>query len=209
MRKLYLLSGLVVLAVVWSGPLSKLAGHAFYAHMIMHMGVVAVAAPLLSLAVAGGRFDPVYHFPVVLSPIPASILELIVVWSWHAPGLHHIARQTTAGLIVEQGSFLLTGLLLWLSAFGGDRKDLSRAATGVIGLLLTAMHMTFLGALLALTPRPLYQHHHALSYLSPLEDQHLGGAIMLLAGSISYIAGGLWLSSRLLAEKTVEQREGL
>ena len=34
--------------------------------------------------------------------------------------------------------------------------------------------------------------------LSPLDDQHLGGAIMLLAGGASYLAGGLCLTVTLL-----------
>ncbi|HAH49522.1 MAG TPA: hypothetical protein DCM07_32730, partial [Planctomycetaceae bacterium] len=59
-----LLAGLLSLAVAWSGPLPALAHHAFFAHMTMHMLVVAVAAPLLSLAIAGSRFDPVIKYPV-------------------------------------------------------------------------------------------------------------------------------------------------
>ena len=151
----------------------------------MHMGVVAVAAPLLALGVAGGRLDPVRNAPGLFAPIPASLLELVVVWAWHAPALHHAARHGTAGLVAEQGMFLLAGLLVWLSAFGGDAwRRGNRAAAGVVGLLLTSMHMTLLGALLALTPRPLYAHADGFAGLTPLEDQHLGGAIMLLVGGV-------------------------
>jgi putative membrane protein len=74
----------------------------------------------------------------------------------------------------------------------------NRTAAGIVGLLLTAMHMTLLGALLALAPRPLYAHLEGVSRLTPLEDQHLGGAIMLLTGGVAYLAGGLWLTAGLL-----------
>ena len=95
--------------------------------------------------------------------------------------------------------FLVCGLLLWLSAFGGHRPlDANRAAAGVIGLLLTMMHMVLLGALLVLTSRTLYTHGESHTGLTPLEDQHLGGAIMLVGGGVSYLLGGLWLSVRLL-----------
>ena len=198
-RLALLAAGLLTLAVVWLGPLPELARGAFSAHMAMHMSVVAVAAPLLTLAVAGGRFDPVRRTPVLFAPIPASLIEFIIVWTWHAPALHHMARHSAAGLIVEQGSFLLAGLLVWLSALGGDASNRSdRTAAGVMGLLLTSMHMTLLGALLALTPRPLYIHTGAFSGLTPLEDQHLGGAIMLLVGGVSYLTGGLWLTAKLI-----------
>jgi putative membrane protein len=169
--------------------------------MTMHMGVVAVAAPLLALGMAGGRLDPARHAPGLFAPMPASALEFVVVWAWHMPALHHVARHGTGGLVAEQGTFLLVGLLLWLSAGGGAAHHRrNRSAAGVVGLLLTAMHMTLLGALLALTPRPLYTHVSGSAGLTPLDDHHLGGAIMLLVGSVSYLLGGLWLMVGLLRD---------
>ena len=199
MRRILLILGLLALAVVWLGPLPQLARHAFFAHMTMHMGVVALAAPLIALGVSGGKFDLVRRAPVLFAAIPASIVELIVVWAWHAPALHHAARHHTSVLIAEQGMFLVTGLFLWLSAFGGDQRlAAQRRAAGIVGLLLTSMHMTLLGALLALTPRPLYAHAQGFGGLTALEDQHLGGAIMLIGGGASYLAGGLWLMFSLM-----------
>jgi putative membrane protein len=61
-----------------------MAERAFWAHMTMHMTVVAVAAPLITLSLAGTRFDPVRGAPYLFPPIPASLVELIVVWAWHA-----------------------------------------------------------------------------------------------------------------------------
>jgi putative membrane protein len=191
-------AGILTLMLVWLGPLPALAPAYFSAHMTMHMGVVAVAAPLLALGAAGGRLDLTRKLPRMFSPIPASVIELAVVWAWHAPGLHHAARSSAAALIAEQSMFLVSGLLVWMSSFGGDaRSGGGRAGAGVVALLLTSMHMTLLGALLALSPRALYVHVSA-GGRSPLDDQHLGGAIMLAVGGISYLAGGLWLSAALL-----------
>jgi putative membrane protein len=200
--------GLLILAVIWLGPLPHLAKRVFFAHMAMHMGVVAIAAPLLAIGMAGRAVDLVRRFPALFSPIPASILELVVVWGWHAPSLHHAARQGVTALVFEQGMFLLSGVFLWLSAFAGPpRGDGNRAAAGVIALLLTSMHMTLLGALLALSPRPLYAHAGGYPSLTPLEDQHLGGAIMLLVGGVSYLLGGLWLTAGLLRVRMHERGE--
>jgi putative membrane protein len=172
--------------------------------MTMHMAVVAVAAPLLALGVAGGRLDPVRRASWAFAPIPASIVELVVVWAWHTPALHHAARRDAAAFAVEQGMFLASGLLVWISALGGDAATAkNRRGAGVVALLLTSMHMTLLGALLALTPRPLYHHTGAFDGLSALGDQHLGGAIMLLVGGISYLLGGLWLTAGLLRGSTL------
>ena len=197
-RTVLLAPGLLALAAVWLGPLPGLAPHAFAAHMTMHMGVVAVAAPLLAFGVAGARLDPVRRAPSLFAPIPASVVELVVVWGWHAPALHELARRVPAALALEQGSFLLAGVLVWLSAFGGDPRDGRRRAAGIVALVLTSMHMTLLGALLALPPRPLYAHTAGVAWLTPLHDQQLGGAIMLVVGSIVYLLGGLRLTAGLL-----------
>ena len=203
-RTLLLGAGIVTLAAAWLGPLPGLAPHDFSAHMTMHMAVVAVAAPLIAFGVAGHRLDPTHRYPALFSPIPASLVELAVVWAWHAPALHHLARGSHAGLVSEQGMFLASGLLVWLASFGSEmRRSGMRAGAGVIALLLTSMHMTLLGALLALAPRALYGHDGP----SALDEQHLGGAIMLAVGGVSYLAGGLWLSMRLLQARQAAHGE--
>jgi putative membrane protein len=205
MRRTPFIAGVLTLAVAWIGPLPQLAHHAFFAHMTVHMAVVAVAAPFLALGIAGGRFDPARKVPRVFTPIQASVVEMVVVWAWHAPALHHAARQSMAGLCIEQATFLVTGILVWLSAFGGGAPASgNRSAAGVVALLLTSMHMTLLGALLALTPRPLYAHATTFNALTPIEDQQLGGAIMLLVGGVSYLLGGLWLTFGLLKPMAVK-----
>ena len=160
--------------------------------------------------ISGSRWDPVRHVPWLFPPILASLLELGVVWLWHTPVLHSAARQNTAALVAEQGTFLLSGLVLWMAALGGDATFRgTRGASGIVALLLTAMHMTLLGVLLALAPRSLYEHRHGYSGLSALEDQHLGGAIMLIVGGLSYLAGGLWLSFELLRRENIPRRSAI
>jgi putative membrane protein len=204
MRRFLLVGALLTLAILWLGPLPRLAASYFTAHMAMHMGVVAVAAPLLALSLAGGPLDPVRRHPALFGAIAASVLELAVVWAWHAPALHHAARSSAAWLTVEQSMFLACGFLVWISAFGGSDRVGARAGAGVVALLLTSMHMTLLGSLIALSPRPLYSHAARASTDNvALREQHRGGAIMLVIGGASYLAGGLWLSARLLGRPTV------
>lgn len=200
MRSTSLIVGLAVLALAWLGPLPALTRQSFAAHMALHMAVVAMASPLLAFAFSGGTFDPARVWPRLVAPIPASLVELVVVWAWHTPMLHHAARYHAAALVMEQASFMAAGVLLWSAAVGGDRaQQQGRAGAGVVALLFTSMHMTLLGALFALANRPLFPHAiGAPAGLSPLEDQHLGGAIMLLVGGVSYLLGGLALTTRLL-----------
>jgi putative membrane protein len=187
-----------ILAATWLGPLPALSRHSFAAHMTLHMLVVAVAAPLLALGLAGGRFDPLRWRPRFFSPVPASIVELVVVWTWHAPALHHAARSDVLIFSIEQATFLAAGLLLWFSVLGaGTLRTANRAGAGIVALLLTSMHMTLLGALLALSPRPLYGHAVAAGTLSAIDDQQLGGAIMLVVGGVVYLLGGVALTIAL------------
>lgn len=200
-------AGVLALLGAWLGPLPHLAQHSFAAHMSMHMAVVAVAAPLLAVGLAGSRFDPATRFPGLFSPMLATLLEFVVVWAWHAPWLHHAARASGAMRALEQGSFLAVGLLLWLAACGGPGLAArGRAVAGIAALLMTAMHMSLLGVLLAGGTRPLYPHGDAsgaapMAVASALADQHLGGILMLAVGGIAYLAGALWLLSKLLRDQ--------
>ncbi|MCC9642003.1 cytochrome c oxidase assembly protein [Rhodopirellula sp. JC740] len=198
--------GWLLLAIGWLGPLPELAETSFAAHMTLHMLVVSIASPLLAVAAAGTRLDPVERFPKLCSPVIASVGELLIVWAWHAPVLHHFARHAAVGFLCEQTMFLGAGYWVWVSAFGGGTpRSLSRSASGVVGLLLTSMHMTLLGALLTLSPRLLYSHHQSL-WLDPITDQHLGGAVMLVVGGASFLIGGLVLTRDLLREKPDSDR---
>ena len=211
-RLLSLVFGLGLLAAAWLGLFERFIPGAFSAHMTQHMVLVALAAPLCVLALVGGRWDPVRRWPLPFSALLASLVELVLVWAWHTPGLHQAARASRGVFLLEQSSFFLCGVWLWLAAFGGSPAERSeRAGSGILALLLTSMHMTLLGALLALPPRPLYTHgahEHAAApastqqaRLGPLDDQHLGGAIMIVLGGASYLAGGLWLALGLVRQR--------
>lgn len=204
MGKVFWNAGWLVLIVSWLGPLPDWSADSFAAHMTLHMAVVAVASPLLSLGIAGRRWDPVRYAPSIFSPIGASLAELGIVWLWHSPRMHQFAATQSLGFAIEQATFLVAGVWVWLSALGGPQpRARSRSAAGVVGLLLTSMHMTLLGALLALPHRVLYSHHvhHAPSPLgwTALFDQQVGGCVMLLIGGIAFLTGGLWLMRDLVS----------
>ena len=105
-------------------------------------------------------------------------------------------RPPTFATIVEQASFLAAGLFLWLTCARATRGTPARDAAGAFALLLTSVHMTLLGALLSLAPRPLYGLGDVTCFglvLGAGEDQALGGVIMLMIGAAVYLAGGVFL----------------
>ena len=190
------LAGLV-LAFVWFGPLVALAGHSFTAHMTMHVAVVAVAAPLLAMALVRATSEGLWLPRLLAGPVLASIAEFLAVWGWHLPGPHLFARTSLSGLLLEQASFLISAVWLWTAALARPTPAGDPGGVGVLALLLTSMHMILLGTLLTLAPRMLYHASHT-GAVPVLDDLHAGGIIMLVGGGLPYLAGGLFLVWRLL-----------
>jgi putative membrane protein len=133
------------------------------------------------------------------TPWNAGMLEWLCVRSIAA----HSSISVT---IIAQGSFLAAGLFHWCASLASAGQR-SHAATGAAALLFTSVHMTLLGDLLALGRRPVFGEGQVACFgveLSSSADQHLGGIVMLLAGSIVYLAGGAALVARLLRPDPAE-----
>ena len=181
MRAALLGAGGAVVLLAWFWPAAAPLWP-FADHMVRHMGVVAVAAPLLALGLRGVALPP---FP----PLLATVVEFAAVWGWHLPAAHAAAQTSAAAFAAEQASFLGAGLALWLAVLHPGRQ-----LAGAGGMLLTSMHMTRLGALLILAQRPLYPS----AICGGPADQQLGGMIMLGLGTPIYLLAGLILTARVL-----------
>ena len=181
----YLGAGLLALLwLPWEAP-------AFPLHMLRHMTLVAIAAPLLVLGL------PALARALTISPLVATVLEFAVVWGWHLPALHGLAYGSGLVFAAEQASFLLAGLLVWASALRAGHR-----LAGAGAMLLTSMHMTLLGALLILAPRDLFAE--VCGTLPDLTAQQLGGLLMLGIGTPIYLVAGVWLMKRGLAHTLTE-----
>lgn len=195
-----MLAGIAVLAFAWAGPLPGLVSGSFAAHMLLHMTVVGIGIPLLAAGLGPLVAGRNWLRSQLALPIAVSILDLVVVWGWHAPALHHASRTLPWALAAEQISFALVSLLVWLVALASTtRTRQSAALAGAMALFFTSMHMTLLSALIGLAPRPIYGRHlHHPGGPSALTDQQLGGVVMLGIGGVIYLAGGLMLMARVL-----------
>ena len=203
MTRYALPTGLLLLAVLWLGPLLDSWRQSLSAHMLAHMGVVGIAAPLIAFGLSE-RFKARTPMPLAL-PVIASVVELFTVWGWHAPVMRRIAETSVTGMVTEQTMFLLVSILLWWTCLAQPSSK-AHASIGAGALLLTSIHMTLLGALLSLSQRPLYGEGEVTCFgivLGAREDQQLGGIIMLLVGAIVYLAGGVSLVRRLVVDPHV------
>jgi putative membrane protein len=190
--------GALILGLLWLGPLADASRRSFTAHMVLHLGVVAVAAPILSfgLLAALPRMQRL-RSPLLLG-LAVSFAEMAVVWGWHLPDLHGAASFYDGVFAIQQASFLVAGLGLWLVSFADRSRAVSGA--GVLAMLLTFMHMSMLGTALAISPGLLYAPSvcQGVLGLGPLDDQRLGGVLMASAGGLPYLTGAIALAIRVM-----------
>lgn len=189
----------LLLAALWGGPLPELSRVSFSAHMALHLGVVALAGPALAVGLA--RLVSARRPPggwLVWAGL-ASLVELVVVWGWHAPALHAAAAYQPAVFVLQQGSFLAAGVIVWLPglvASGG-----AGLGAGIVAMGLSFTHMSMLGVLLTLAPRLIYPDGlcGGAFGLDALTDQRLGGVMMAVFGGVVYLAGAIIFGYRLLS----------
>jgi cytochrome c oxidase assembly factor CtaG len=210
--------GWLTLFLALVSPVHWLGERLFSVHMIEHELVMAVAAPLLSLARPIGAF--LWALPRTLrhaigaiarrstvvrgwrhcvDPLTATALHGIAIWLWHIPALFDAAVQYPAMHRLQHMSFFVTALLFWWALVRRPLHDYGAAALHVAA---TMIHTSLLGVLLTLSPRLLYAprlDYVAAWGLSPLEDQQLAGLIMWIPAGLIYAAAalafaGLWVA---------------
>ncbi|QCL97840.1 cytochrome c oxidase assembly protein [Agrobacterium tumefaciens] len=197
MKTIYLVTGLSVLVLLATLLAANFGSASFTSHMVIHMGIVAFAAPIIALSMTGSTYRKKMPLVKRLTTMPASVIELVVVWFWHSPAIRAAADASFILSVSEQISFFAAGLLLWYVCLQPREGRLA----GATGLLFTFMHMTLLGVLIALAPRPLYGEGDVTCFgipLSATSDQQTGGVLMLVASAFSYLVGGLVLVAGLL-----------
>jgi putative membrane protein len=187
LRHLSLAAGLVVLVALWLGPLVPLARTAFSPHMLLHLGIVVVAAPLLAPTLAARLRSPTSFGDALRWYLLAAAFEMLAVWAWHIPLLHDAAGRSFGLFVLEQASFLAGGLALWTAAFTARNRQAAGAAA--IALFSTFTHMSMFGLILTLAPRLLYDPDlcQGAFGLDRLDDQHLGGILMAIGGGLPYL----------------------
>jgi putative membrane protein len=196
--------GVATLAVALVSPLDGAAASLFAAHMVQHLVLMMVAAPLLAagrpVLVVGAalpatgrrrlrRFAVRRSATALVHPVAVWALGTVVLWAWHLPGLYDAAVRNDALHAIEHATLLGSAALLWAVVLGRSPRPL--AAPAAVGLLFaTMLQSSGLGAVLTLARAPLYSVHEATTAgwgLTPLEDQQLAGALMWVPPGVVYL----------------------
>ena len=78
MRAYGLMAACVLLSAAWLGLAPFSAALGFVGHMGIHVTVIALAAPLVAIGLAGTRWDPTPHAPLLFAPMIAKASALAV-----------------------------------------------------------------------------------------------------------------------------------
>lgn len=202
MQELLAHFGSLIAGPLSAGPLS--------AGMAGHILLMNLLAPVVALWAARSSPALVRPFRSLAAP---TLVQLLLLWGWHAPPALAAAMDRPGLHLAMQGSLMLAALWFWSAVVNATAGGQWRA---IAALLATSKLFCLLGVLLTFASYPLYpaMTHHGLPALDPLADQQLAGLLMLVACPLSYLVAAVvvasnWLLSSDQAGRTDGASEGV
>ncbi len=171
---------ITALAVRDYGPLSR--------HMLVHVALMNVLAPLIALALLQLPRTPRVEFLFTAMLVQFGGLALL-----HTPVGFHAAMSNRVAALAALGFVLLAAVWFWECVW---RQLPLRRWRAVLALLVTGKLYCLLGVLLLFAPRMMYSHGPGGS--AALADQQSAGLLMLIACPLTYIAAAVFLCVRWL-----------
>jgi cytochrome c oxidase assembly factor CtaG len=190
------LAGLAVLVVALDSGIGARADEHLSAHMVEHMLIWLVVAPLLVLGApvrlalfATGptgrrRIARILHSEAVRTltgPVFAAALFTLVVIATGVPAVLDLTLEDDLIHVGEHALYLLTAILVWAPLIGADplphRPAIGTRCWCVIACMAP---MALIAAWLLAATQPLYPDYEAaLGTAAALHDQRVAGLIML------------------------------
>jgi putative membrane protein len=198
-------AGFVVIAAALTS-LGAVSQDLLWVHMIEDLLLGDIAALLIVLGLTGALLAPISRIRLcgrlrVLShPAIAFPLWVIDLYGWHAPALYQAALRHPGIHALEHAMLLGFGINMWMcllgplptpSWFGNLGKLIYIVAVRLAGIVLGNIFL-WSGTVFY----PFYLHGEALHHISPLADQNIAGAIMIVEESILTLCLFYWLFLR-------------
>lgn len=207
-RTVAFLGGIAAFAFALASGIERYDTALFSVHMVQHILLTLVAAPLIALgapvtlllrvASPGVRSSwllPVLHsrpLRVLAFPVVAWLLFAGVMWAAHFSPLFDLALENRFVHDLEHVLFLGSALLFWWPAVGLDPGPWRLSHPGrLLYVFLQMPQNTLLAVVILNAPAVLYAHYATLDRPwgpTPLFDQQAAGGIMWLAGDLLFIA---------------------
>jgi putative membrane protein len=199
-------SGALILWASLAPPLDAYADRRFAFHMIQHLLLTLVAAPLLilgaPLSVARHAAPASWQRPLgraLRHPIVQTLQFPVLTWSafaavmWgsHYSALYEAALERPLVHILEHALYLGAALLFWMPVVAAEPSRWRMGhALRLLYLMVAGPPNVFLALSLYQSARPLYPHYEVANLLaggSPLADQRAGAAVMWILGGIPFL----------------------
>jgi cytochrome c oxidase assembly factor CtaG len=224
------LAGLFLIWITLASAIAAYDHELLTVHMIQHLLLMTLAPPLIWLgepvlpflqglprpfvhAVIGllFRWQPVQELGRILAqPAFCWLAAFAALVVWHIPAAFMLGLQSERWHILEQASFLATGLLFWWPVLQPwpsiSKPDLSI----ILYLFLATLPCDILSGLLVFGDRVVYPVYFSSSRpfgLSALADQQCAGALMWTCVTIVYLVTGTILTARLLSPESSGEHE--
>lgn len=192
---------LLALLVMLNGPMHELSDrYLFSAHMVQHLVLTLVVAPLLLVAMPAWMVDGLMRWPWLAStaraitrPLPALALYTVALVGWHLPKLYTLALEIHGWHIVQHLTLIATSVIAWWPVLARSQRAPRLPYAGqVLYLFAFGLPMSFVAAMITSAEALLYPFYASaprLFELTPFADQRLGGVIMWVpAGIVPLIA---------------------
>ena len=208
--------GIALLVLAFASPVAAIGERELFSfHMLQHV-VIGDLAPLCLLAGLSGpmlrpllALRPVERLRVLANPAVALPIWALNLYLWHVPFLYEAAVNHSVVHALEHICFFSAGVVVWLPVletlpapewFGTGPK---LAYIAVVRLVETVLGNVFVwsGAVFY----GVYARGDELWGISPLQDQGLAGAVMMIEGSLITIAALSWLFLRMAREGELRQ----
>ena len=214
-------AGWLTLAAALAPPADRVADQLFSAHMVQHLALILVAAPLFSLGRTGvttlAGLPRSWRPGIGKALVATGLVRLsgtaggaVLAWIlfcgvfafWHLPGPYDWSLRHPWGHVFEHATFFASAIAFWSVVF-------ARGATSVgfggrlLSVTTAAVVSGLPGALMILASRPFYPVHDASVRawgLTPVQDQQLAGLIMWIPAGFVYLGVICWLTVAWLRE---------
>jgi cytochrome c oxidase assembly factor CtaG len=210
-------AGLGLIAVALLSPIGSLSDELLSAHMVEHLLIGDLASLLIVLGLTGPLLAPVLRIGffdrlrVLANPLVALPLWAINLYVWHVPFLYQAALRHPGVHALEHAMFIACGVNMWMCLFGPLPMPRWFGNLAKLGYIVAVRLVgTVLGNLFLWSGTvfyPFYLHGDASHHISPLADQNVAGAIMMVEESILTLGLLCWLFLR--AAREGEERQQL
>jgi putative copper resistance protein D len=198
-------TGFVLLAAAFLSPLDTEAVKVVWAHMAQHVVMADVAVPLMLIGVR----NPVLQFmlpPSILAPLarrrglrsffhrlrnPAMAIGLytLVLYGWHLGPTFTAALKNDYIHALQHQSFIAFSALVWWPLIEPNKRRLPGHLWKIPYIVGARLPTMFLGMGFVVSQTAFYSSFYGTGTraggLSPIGDQQLGGAIMMVVDIVT------------------------